>query len=90
MPSRMRAAGTVCLLSSLVHGSVATTPVKLRGVWDTDLIKDTGIREHRYAAALETMIAEQHLQAGADAPEQWANESLSLAKAAWVESGAVH
>ncbi len=35
------------------------------------------------------MIAEQHLQAGADAPEQWANESLRLAKAAWVEPGAV-
>ena len=62
---------------------------ELHGVWDTDLIKHTGIREHRYAAALETMIAEQHLQAGADAPEQWTNEPLRLAKAAWVEPGAV-
>ncbi len=34
------------------------------------------------------MIAEQHLPADADTPEQWVQESLSLAKQAWVQPDA--
>jgi hypothetical protein len=37
---------------------------------------------------LEIMIASEHLEPGADTPEQWANESFELAKGAWVKPGA--
>jgi hypothetical protein len=57
----------------------------LHNVWDSELIKHTGLREHRYARALEQMIAADHLQAGSDDPVAWANESLELAKQAWVQ-----
>ncbi len=88
MPSQMRGGNGVPVL---FLGSTRCGPFarELHGVWDTDLIKHTGIREHRYAAALETMIAEEHLEAGADTREQWADESLSLAKQAWVRPDTV-
>jgi hypothetical protein len=56
----------------------------LHSVWDTELIQHTGLREHRYARELEEMIAAEHLQAGPADPIAWANESLQLAKQAWV------
>jgi hypothetical protein len=59
-------------------------PCNLHSVWDSELIDHTGLREHRYAKQLETMIAADHLQAGPDDPVAWANESLQLAKQAWV------
>jgi hypothetical protein len=34
------------------------------------------------------MIASEHLEPGADTPEQLANESFQLPKAAWVKPGA--
>ena len=34
------------------------------------------------------MIASEHLEPGADTPEQWSDESFELAKAAWVKPGA--
>ena len=49
------------------------------------MIQHTGVREHRYARELEEMIAADHLQAGSADPVAWANESLQLAKQAWVQ-----
>jgi hypothetical protein len=49
------------------------------------LIVHTGLREHRYARELEAMIAADHLQAGSADPVSWANDSLALAKQAWVQ-----
>jgi S1/P1 Nuclease len=57
----------------------------LHGVWDSELIRHTGLREHHYAHELEDMIAADHLQAGSGDPVAWANESLQLAKQAWVQ-----
>jgi hypothetical protein len=57
----------------------------LHSVWDSELIAHTGLREHRYAHELEEMIAADHLQAGSDDPVAWANDSLQLAKQAWVQ-----
>jgi hypothetical protein len=60
-------------------------PCNLHGVWDSELIRHTGIREHRYARQLEEMIAADHLQAGPVDPGAWANQSLQLGKQAWVQ-----
>jgi hypothetical protein len=60
-------------------------PCNLHSVWDTELIRHTGLREHRYARALEAMIAADHLKAGSADPVAWANDSLQLAKQAWVQ-----
>ncbi len=60
-------------------------PCNLHGVWDNELIAHTGLDEHYYVHKLEKMIAADHLQAGSDDPVEWANESLQLAKQAWVQ-----
>jgi S1/P1 Nuclease len=60
-------------------------PCSLHSVWDSSLIERTGLREHRYAQALEEMIAADHLQAGPVDPVAWANQSRLLAKQAWVQ-----
>ena len=60
-------------------------PCNLHSIWDSELITHTGLREHQYARALEAMIAADHLQAGSADPVAWANESLQLAKQAWVQ-----
>jgi hypothetical protein len=57
----------------------------LHRVWDSELIRHTGVREHRYARQLEEMIAANHLEAGPTDPVAWANQSLQLAKQAWVQ-----
>jgi hypothetical protein len=57
----------------------------LHSVWDTELIRHSGVREHRYARGLDRMIAKDHLQAGSDDPVAWANDSLQLATQAWVQ-----
>jgi hypothetical protein len=57
----------------------------LHGVWDSELIRHSGLREHHYAHQLEEMIATDHLQAGPVDPVAWANQSLALAKQAWVQ-----
>jgi S1/P1 Nuclease len=62
-------------------------PCNLHGVWDADLISHSGVREHRYARRLEELIAADHLQAGPADPVTWANDSLQLAKQAWVQPG---
>ena len=40
----------------------------LHAVWDSELIRHTGVREHRYARQLEEMIAADHLEAGPTDP----------------------
>jgi hypothetical protein len=54
---------------------------QLHALWDTDMLRHTGLRERRYVLQLEDLIEQQHLQATGD-PEQWANESFRKAKAA--------
>jgi hypothetical protein len=60
-------------------------PCNLHSVWDTELILHTGIREHRYVRDLEQRIAADHLRAGSADPVAWANDSLQLARQAWVQ-----
>lgn len=60
-------------------------PCNLHGVWDSELIRHTGIREHRYVGQLEEMIVSGHLQAGPVDPIAWANQSLQLGRQAWVQ-----
>jgi hypothetical protein len=57
----------------------------LHSVWDSELIRHTGLREHKYARDLDEMIIADHLQAGSPDPVSWANDSLQLAKQAWVQ-----
>jgi hypothetical protein len=61
----------------------------LHGVWDTSMILHGGLKPTDYAERLEKLIKPEHL-AGQDGgtPEQWANESVRLAQAAWVQDGA--
>ena len=42
--------------------------------------------ERAYVAHLEQLISQEHLRASGN-PADWANESLALAKAAWVNDG---
>jgi len=61
----------------------------LHGVWDTSMIFRTGLRRQEYAEHLEQVIKAEKLDTDAGGtPEQWANDSLRLAKAAWVQDGA--
>jgi hypothetical protein len=66
-------------------GQCGQYPCNLHSVWDSELIEHTGLREHRYASQLETMISADHLQPGSTNPVDWANQSLQLAKEAWVQ-----
>ena len=60
----------------------------LHGVWDTSLILHAGLKRDEYVQHEEELIRAEKLseQAGGT-PEQWANESLRLAQAAWVQNG---
>jgi nuclease S1 len=60
----------------------------LHSVWDSGLLEHTGRSEQDYVAYLEQLISSKNLQSKAGGtPEDWANESLSLAKQAWVSEG---
>jgi len=61
----------------------------LHGVWDTSMILHAGLEPGDYAGRLEELIKSERL-AGQDdgTPEQWANESVRLAQASWVQDGA--
>jgi len=61
----------------------------LHGVWDTSMILHAGLKPGDYAERLEELIKSEHL-AGQDGgmPRQWANESVRLAQAGWVQDGA--
>lgn len=61
----------------------------LHGVWDTSMILHTGLKPTDYAERLERLIKSEHLaEQNGGTPEQWANESVRLAQAAWVQDGA--
>ncbi len=53
------------------------------------MILHAGLKPGDYAERLEELIKSEHL-AGKDGgtPEQWANESVRLAREAWVQDGA--
>jgi hypothetical protein len=61
-------------------------PCNLHYEWDSGLIDHTGRSEQDYVDYLEQMIASKKLGASGK-PEDWANESLYLAKQAWVNQG---
>ncbi len=61
-------------------------PCNLHSEWDTGLIEHTGRSEQEYVAYMEQMIVSKKLQAGST-PQDWANESLRLAKQVWVNDG---
>jgi hypothetical protein len=63
-----------------------TYPCNLHYEWDMGLINHTGRSEQDYVAYLEQRIATENLRAGGT-PENWANESLNLAKRVWVNDG---
>ena len=63
-------------------------PCNLHYEWDTGLIEHTGHSEQEYADYLEKLISSKDMQArSGGTPEDWANESLSLAKQAWLSEG---
>jgi hypothetical protein len=61
-------------------------PCNLHADWDSGLIEHTGRSEQEYVDYLEQMIAGKKLHASGT-PEDWANESLGLAKQVWVNDG---
>jgi hypothetical protein len=61
-------------------------PCNLHHEWDTGLIEHTGRSEQEYVAYLEQWIATKKMRTSG-APEDWANESLRLAKQVWVNDG---
>jgi hypothetical protein len=53
------------------------------------MIQHTGLRSRQYADRLEELIKTDRLaEQDGGRPEQWANESVALVKAAWVPDGA--
>ncbi len=60
----------------------------LHGVWDTSMILHAGLNRQEYAQRMEALISSEKLASANDGtPEQWANESVRLARAAWVSDG---
>jgi S1/P1 Nuclease len=63
-------------------------PCNLHFVWDIGLIEHAGRSEKDYAIYLEKLILRERLMGKADGtPEDWANESLRLAKQVWLNEG---
>jgi uncharacterized RmlC-like cupin family protein len=61
----------------------------LHGVWDTSMILYTGLKRAEYLERLESRIKAQNLaKLAGGTPEQWANESLQVARKVWVQNGA--
>jgi hypothetical protein len=53
------------------------------------MILHAGLKPTDYAERLERLIKSEHLaEQDGGTPEQWANESVRLAQAAWVPDGA--
>jgi hypothetical protein len=60
----------------------------LHGVWDTSMILHTGLNRQEYSDRLESIVSSEKLASSdTGTPEQWANESLGLAGAAWGQDG---
>ena len=61
-------------------------PCNFHYVWDIALLEHAGRSEQDYVAYLEQQIATNHWKASGT-PEDWANESLKLAKQVWLPEG---
>ena len=61
-------------------------PCNFHYVWDIALLEHTGRSEQDYVAYLEQQIATNRWKASGT-PEDWANESLKLAKQVWLPEG---
>lgn len=61
-------------------------PCNLHYEWDTGLLEHSGRSEQDYVTYLEQMITAKKLQADGT-PEDWANESLGLARKVWLNDG---
>jgi hypothetical protein len=61
----------------------------LHGVWDSSMILHARLSRAEYAEHEEKLIKMENLESQASGtPEQWANESVKRAQAAWVQNGA--
>lgn len=61
----------------------SSSSCNLHALYDTGLLEHAGLSEQKYVAHLESMIKDQKLKA-TGTPEDWANGSWSIAKAAWA------
>ena len=60
----------------------------LHAVWDSSMIQHAGMSPDEYAQHEEALIRTERLDTQKNgSPEQWANQSLKLAEAAWVPGG---
>jgi nuclease S1 len=82
------AGGNGIHVSFLSNNRCGPYECNLHAVWDTSMILHTGLAPQDYVAHLEQLITSENLNGEAGGtPEQWANESLRLAQAAWVQDG---
>ena len=63
-----------------------TRPCNFHYAWDIALLEHSGRSEHDYVAYLEQQIKANEWHGGGT-PEDWANESLKVAKQVWVADG---
>jgi hypothetical protein len=71
------------------HGmsQCGNNPCELHGVWDGDLVTESGMDARQYSSFLEKRIRRDHLSPGPSDPSVWADESWKLAKNALVQPG---
>ena len=82
------AGGNGIHVSFLSNSRCGPYECNLHAIWDTSMIQHTGRSQQDYVAHLEQLITSENLNGEAGGtPEQWANESLRLAQAAWVQDG---
>ena len=82
------AGGNGVHVSFLSNNQCGPYECNLHGVWDTSMIMHAGMGRADYVQYLEHLITTETLDAQAGGtPDQWANESVRLAKAAWVQDG---
>lgn len=82
------AGGNGIHVSFLSNNRCGPYQCNLHAVWDTSMILHAGRSQQDYVAHLEQLITSENLNGEAGGtPEQWANESLRLAQAAWVQDG---
>jgi hypothetical protein len=63
-------------------------PCNLHSAWDDGLIEHTGRSQSQYVTFIQSLIAQQHLDANQPGqPADWANAAHKLAQAAWVNQG---
>jgi S1/P1 Nuclease len=69
-------------------GECGSRPCNLHFAWDMGLIGHSRRSEVDYDQAIEKLVVRENLLSRADSsPENWANESFSIAKQVWVNEG---